>query len=122
MYRYFQGGGVGGGVGVVSCVTVDRLRDKVLCTSPPMTLRISFCSHLLERWKAAMHHIVVLVNTEILFYNLSLPIAFSMFSLRNNPRQIIHSYPKSKTAKISVCCIAQVTWIHLSTHKPLMTM
>jgi len=95
---------------------VDQLRDKILCTSPTMTLLLSFCSHLLERWTSGMHHIVVLVNTEIIFYHLSLRIAFSTFILRNNPRQIIPSYPNSKTAKITVCCIAQVTWIDFSTH------
>jgi len=95
---------------------VDQLRDKMLFASPPVTLRLNFCLHLLERRTAGMDHIVVLVKIEILFNHLSLRIEFSMFILRNNPRQIIPSCPNSKTAKITVCCIAQVTWIDFSKH------
>ena len=73
-------------------------------------------------WKAGMHHIVLMVYTEIIFYHFSLRITFPMFLLRNNPSQIILSYPNSKTAKITACCIAQVTLIDFSSHTPLMTM
>ena len=73
---------------------MDQLRDKILCTSPLMTLCLRLCSHLLVCWKPGMQLHVELVNTNILFFfYLSVRIKFSMFIFRNNPRQIIPLYP-----------------------------
>jgi len=72
---------------------VDQLRDKILCTSPLMTLCLRLCSHLLVCWKPGMHLHVELVNTNILFFYLSVRIEFSLFIIRNNSRQIIPPYP-----------------------------
>ena len=58
------------------CITVDQLHDRFLCSSLPKTLNLRLCSDLLERWTAGMHHIVVLLNTDILFHHLSLLITF----------------------------------------------
>jgi len=97
------------------CITMDQLHDKMLCTSLQMTLKLRFCSNLLEPWTAAMHHFVVLLNADILFHCLSLLFIFSLLFLRNNLRQVIPSCPKTKTANFTKYFIVQVSWIDFST-------
>jgi len=98
------------------CITMDQLHDKILCTSLQMTLQLNFCSLFLERWTAAMHHYVLLLNADILFPHLSLLITYSLLFLRNNLSQVIPSCLKSKKAKTTTSCIVQVSWIDFSTH------
>jgi hypothetical protein len=75
------------------CISVNQLRDKILCNSPQMTLGSNLFSHLLERWKAGMHHIVAFLNNDILLQQLSLWTTFFQVLLRNNLRKIIASCP-----------------------------
>jgi hypothetical protein len=90
-------------------ISVYQLHDKTLYSSPPKTLHFNLCSHLLERWTARMHLIVEFLNNDVLFQSRSLRITYFHISLRNNLRKIILSFPKSKIAGITFCCIVKVS-------------
>jgi len=63
--------------------------------------------------------ILLLLYNDILFQQLSLGIKFFHVYLLNNLRQKIPSYPKSNTAKITVCCFVQISCIAFITHTHL---
>lgn len=88
----------------------------ILCTSPPMTLHWNYCCLLLESWTAGMPRSVVMFNNDIMFHNLSPLIKFFLCILHIKLRLIFLYNPNSKTAKITVLCIVQVSRIDLKTN------
>ena len=88
---------------------MDQLRDNNLCTLIPKTSYFNLFSHLLERWTAGMHRIIVFLNNDILFQQPSLQNIFLHIFLRNNLLKTIPSYPKPKIAKIAICFFVQIS-------------
>jgi len=98
------------------CITLDQMHDRILCSSLQIILQLSLCSHLLERWTAGMHHIVVLLITDILFHHLSLLISFfRAFSTTNNSFlfQIKDSYNYNILYRASIMDRLQHTHSHI---------
>jgi len=53
-------------------ITVYQLHDKIVCTSPPITLSLIYCCHFWKIRTIELHHSVLIVNSDIMFQHISL--------------------------------------------------